>query len=49
METYLAELCRPESDDLRTKLRTKMDHICNVRTTRGVMELLDTAPGDPKA
>lgn len=49
LEDYLAELCRPESDDLRTKLWTKMDHICNVRTTRGVMELLDTAPGDPKA
>jgi len=35
MHDYLRELVRPENDDIRVNLWTKMDHICNVRTARG--------------
>ena len=49
LDDYLAELCKPSSTDLRDKLWTKMDHICNIRESRGAMETLDAAAADPTA
>jgi hypothetical protein len=34
---------------LRYKLCTKMDHICNIRESRGAMETHDPAAADPTA
>ena len=49
LRDYFALLCKPESTDLRNKLWTKMDHICNIRAARGAMEILDAAAADPTA
>ena len=49
LEDYLTLLCKPESSDLRAKLWTKMDHICNVRIARGVLYGTDTSAADPSA
>ncbi len=49
LDDYLADLCQPASTDLRDKLWTKMDHICNIRECRGAMETLDPAAADPTA
>jgi hypothetical protein len=43
LDDYLAEILKPERADLREKLWTKMDHICNVRESRGAMEVDDSA------
>lgn len=43
LEDYLAEILKPENADLREKLWTKMDHICNIRESRGAMEVDDAA------
>ena len=43
LRDYFALLCKPESTDRRKKLWTKMNHICNVRMTRGAMEVLDAS------
>ena len=47
LEDYLTLICKPESADLRAKLWTKMDHICNVRIARGVMYITDTSTAHP--
>ena len=49
LRDYFALLCRPESTDLRDKLWTKMNHICNVRLNRGAMEMVDASASDPTA
>lgn len=49
LDDYLTLLCKPESSDLRAKLWTKMDHICNVRIARGVLYGTDTSAADPSA
>jgi hypothetical protein len=49
LKDYFALLCKPESDDLRGKLWTKMNAICNARMNRGAMELVDAAATDPTA
>ena len=46
LRDYFALLCRPESTDLRDKLWTKMNHICNVRLNRGAMEMVDASASD---
>lgn len=43
-EDYLARIQQPESADLRDKLWTKMDHLCNIRESRGAMEIDDASP-----
>jgi hypothetical protein len=43
LDDYLAEILKPERADLREKLWTKMDHICNIRESRGAMEVDDAA------
>jgi hypothetical protein len=49
LRDYFALLCKPESTNLRDKLWTKMDHICNVRAARGAMEILESSAADPTA
>ena len=49
LDDYLTLLCKPESTDLRDKLWTKMNHICNERMSRGAMETLDAAAAEPTA
>lgn len=49
LEDYLKCICRPESLDLRAKLWTKMNHLCNVRITRGVLYGIDASSADPSA
>lgn len=49
LRDYFALLCKPAGTDLREKLWTKMDHICNVRASRGAMEMLDGAAADTTA
>jgi hypothetical protein len=43
LDDYLTEILKPERADLREKLWTKMDHICNIRESRGAMEVDDAA------
>jgi hypothetical protein len=49
LRDYFALLCKPESTDLRDKLWTKMDHICNVRIARGALYGADSSAADPSA
>ena len=49
LDDYLAEIVRPENTELRTKLWTKMNHICNERITRGALETINPAAADPTA
>ena len=49
LRDYLALLCKPESVDLRGKLWTKMDHICNMRIARGALYGTDSSAADPSA
>ena len=37
LKDYLREIERPESEELRENLWTKMNHICNVRIQRGAV------------
>jgi hypothetical protein len=47
LDDYVTLLSKAESTDLRDKLWTKMDHICNARTSRGAMETLYAAAVNP--
>lgn len=47
MRDYFAGLCDPANGTLRDDLWKKMDHICNVRLTRGAMELVDPGAATP--
>ena len=49
LEDYLTLLSKPERSDLRRKLWTKMDHICNVRIARGALYGADSSAADPSA
>jgi hypothetical protein len=41
MNDYLRELRRPQHEELRANLWTKMNHICSVRTERGAVYAAD--------
>lgn len=43
LDDYLADILKPECADLRDNLWTKMDHICEIRESRGAMEVDETA------
>jgi hypothetical protein len=49
LEDYLALIRQPKNSELRAKLWTKMDHICNVRIARGALYGADVAAADPSA
>jgi hypothetical protein len=49
LDDYLAEICKPECQDLRAKLWTKMGHICKARMARGVLYGADTSGAEPTA
>jgi hypothetical protein len=49
LEDYLTLLCKPESSDLRKKLWTKMNHICNMRIARGALYGTDTSAAEPRS
>jgi hypothetical protein len=46
---YLTLLTQPENVDLRAKLWTKMNYICNTRTARGVLYGADPSAASPTA
>lgn len=49
MNDYLRELLQPTSNELRTNLWTKMNHICSVRSQRGAVYPVETRQNTDEA